>query len=216
MNRLKSYLWVVMLVLGLGAVIYLVRYGGEGVAALRKPVDLYAPDTEYQAITSLDLVYAEYDISMGCFAEVDSTATYYYAVPVFDGGETRWIGLAVTGEADARILDAITDETYAFLAGEKEDYGDTTISKYGTLKKMDEELYGFMQAAFKDLGVYDDEEMGQYVLPLYVSVYVPERAQKLFGGIVIVLVVSLVYLGAKLRSYLVRWRKNNPEETKID
>ena len=217
MNRLKTYLWTLIAAIGVVAAIFLFSHGAGGIASFRPAIDLYAEDTDYQALTAFDLIYADYYASLGCFAEEETTtknrigqvvsqsSTYYYAVPVFSGEDTYWIGLEVAKENDVDMMDEITDATYDYLAGELDDWGDIGLSKYGSLHKMNKEMYGYMVEAFEELG-YDSEEMSQYVLPVYISTFVPENMQKMFVVAVGALLVCVVLLILWVRA-LIRRRK---------
>jgi len=206
--------------IGVASIIFLFSNGAGGIASFRQEIDLYADETDYMDLTAFDLIYADYYISLGCFGEEETTttnrsgkvvsksSTYYYAIPVFSGEDTYWIGLEVAGEKDTNIMDVITDETYAYLADEADDYGFTTLSKYGSLKKMDKEMYGYMVEAFEGLEIYDSEEIAEYVLPVYIETFIPGNLQKMFIVAVACLVFCIVLLVLWVRG-LIRKRKEN-------
>lgn len=151
--------------------------GLDSFASFKKPVDLYADDTDVTKLGRTDAVEADIYAVLDCFATETTTTKrngavtgkskdYYYIVPAFKGDETYYIGVKSNSD-DQRSYDKIADLTWAWLSGESSDFGEQSIHIEGCLKKMDKELLGYMKEWFEESEWFESEaEMEKYVLPV--------------------------------------------------
>lgn len=151
--------------------------GLDSFASFKKPVDLYADDTDVTKLGRTDAVEADIYAVLDCFATETTTTKrngavtgkskdYYYIVPAFKGDETYYIGVKSNSD-DQRNYDKIADLTWAWLSGESSDFGEQSIHIEGCLKKMDKELLGYMKEWFEESEWFESEaEMEKYVLPV--------------------------------------------------
>lgn len=172
-----AFAGVILLLLGVGGMI---NEGWAGIAAYRKPVDLYAPDTDIHDLTKTSNLEAEIYMTFDYFAKMTETSTfygysssrdmdYYFIIPAFSEDEIYFIGIRVEAK-DLDTFTAISEETYAYITGEEPNLGTTTIYEQGTLKKMRDELYDYFTAWFKDAEWFENEnDIEKYVLPLYLD-----------------------------------------------
>lgn len=172
-----AFAGVILLFLGICG---LVSEGWAGIAAYRKPIDLYAEDTDIHDLTKTSNLEAEIYMAFDYFAKTTETSTfysysnsrdvdYYFIIPAFSGDEVYFIGILVEAK-DLDIFNAISEETYAYFIGEENTYGTTTIYEQGTLKDMNDELYGYFTDWFKAANWFDDEhDIEKYVLPIYLN-----------------------------------------------
>lgn len=198
---MKQFLQKLGIIIGIFGIFIMVTSGADGIASFRSGIDLYDYDTDYLELSHLDLIDTEFDVSLGCFVEEETTTKnkygsvtnrsykYYYAIPVYSGDDTYWVSLEVSSN-DMRTMDDIVDETYAYLMGEDEYYGYTYLEKQGRLTKLEDEKYDYMVEMFKELEWYeDDADIEKYVLPVYITTFEPASTRILFivgvGGILI-------------------------------
>lgn len=172
-----AFAGVILLFLGICG---LVSEGWAGIAAYRKPIDLYAEDTDIHDLTKTSNLEAEIYMAFDYFAKTTETSTfysysnsrdvdYYFIIPAFSGDEVYFIGILVEAK-DLDTFNAISEATYAYLIGEENTYGTTTIYEQGTLKDMNDELYGYLTDWFKAANWFDDEhDIEKYVLPIYLN-----------------------------------------------
>lgn len=172
-----AFAGVILLFLGICG---LVSEGWAGIAAYRKPIDLYAEDTDIHDLTKTSNLEAEIYMAFDYFAKTTETSTfynysnsrdvdYYFIIPAFSGDEVYFIGILVEAK-DLDTFNAISVETYAYFIGEENTYGTTTIYEQGTLKDMNDELYGYFTDWFKAANWFDDEQdIEKYVLPIYLN-----------------------------------------------
>lgn len=172
-----AFAGVILLFLGICG---LVSEGWSGIAAYRKPIDLYAENTDIHDLTKTSNLEAEIYMAFDYFAKTTETSTfysysnsrdvdYYFIIPAFSGDEVYFIGILVEAK-DLDTFNAISEETYAYLIGEENTYGTTTIYEQGTLKDMNDELYGYFTDWFKAANWFDDEhDIEKYVLPIYLN-----------------------------------------------
>lgn len=172
-----AFAGVILLFLGICG---LVSEGWAGIAAYRKPIDLYAEDTDIHDLTKTSNLEAEIYMAFDYFAKTTETSTfynysnsrdvdYYFIIPAFSGDEVYFIGILVEAK-DLDTFNAISEETYAYFIGEENTYGTTTIYEQGTLKDMNDELYGYFTDWFKAANWFDDEQdIEKYVLPIYLN-----------------------------------------------
>lgn len=151
--------------------------GMDSFASFKKPVDLYAEDTNVTELGRTDAIEADFYAVLDCFATETTTTKrngsvtgtskdYYYIVPAFDGEDTYYIGVK-SNSTDRKTYDNIADLTWAWLNGENSDYGNVSIHAEGCLKKMDKELLGYMKEWFEEAEWFEsDAEMEKYVLPV--------------------------------------------------
>lgn len=117
-----------------------------------------------------------------------SSAVWYYIVPV---GDESYIGVAVNANEKGAEFDRQTDQTYAWLNEETDQYPDTLHVK-GKLAKMDAEDRALYKAAFKELG-FSDAEFDKYAIDLYVG------SNDFSGGLPILLIgVGILAVGVIL------------------
>lgn len=221
MRRLKMFFFILVAGIAFAAVSALVMDGAGGISAFRPQIDLYADDTDYTKLTKIDHLYAEFDISLGCFVEEETTHTnrttgrveskftrYYYAVPAYSGEDTYWIGVELILEDDMKTMDQVTEETYAYLMADEDAWGYTYLQKHGSLKKLGKEKYEYMVQMFQEMGVYEsDEELKQHVLPVYISTYQPEAMREEFIVAVVALLVCIVIFALTIRSVVQKHKK---------
>lgn len=182
--------------------------GLDGFASFKKPVDLYADDTDVTKLGRLDAVEADIYAVLDCFATETTTTKrngavtgkskdYYYIVPAFAGEETYYIGVK-SSSADQRSFDKIADLTWAWLSGESSDFGNQSIYVEGCLKKMDKELLGYMKEWFEESEWFESEaEMEKYVLPVCLETVRFDTVKVMFlvGIIVFVICAILIITG---------------------
>ncbi len=188
---MKEFLYRMGMVIGMAALIFLFVAGLDGIAAFQSPVDLYDEDTDYNEVSHFAQIDTEFDVSLGCFVEEENTTTrkgavtsrryyYYYAVPVYSGEDTYWIGIRVS-ESDARTWEKITDNTYDYLMGNTDYFGQTTSRHQGRIKKMGDQEYRYMKEMFQEMGWFaDDSQVQKYVLPYYVDPFIPSVCRYMF------------------------------------
>lgn len=152
--------------------------GFDAIAAIGPTYDLYAEDTDYLKLKKTDHINVEIDASLGCFVQETTThkkngavtgtsKKYYYAIPVYSGEETYWIGLEVKA-SEKNKMEQIVDETYAYLMGEDEYYGYTYMEKEGHFRKLPEKKYKYMVEYFEELEWFESQEdLEKYLLPVY-------------------------------------------------
>ena len=172
-----AFAGVILLFLGMCG---LISEGWAGIAAYRQPVDLYAEDTDILELTKTSNLEAEIYMAFDCFAKMTETSSfygysnsrdvdYYFIIPAFSGDEVYFIGILVNAK-DLDTFTAISEETYAYLIGEENTYGTTTIYEQGTLKDMNNELYSYFTEWVKTANWFEDErDIEKYVLPIYLN-----------------------------------------------
>lgn len=164
-----------MLIIGL---VFTVCTFRESVAANRRPVDLYAAETNVSDIGSFDMIrtdiYAVLDVFATSFKTSKGNITSKsncYIIPAFNGDETYYIGIKVNDNSYTQY-DKIMDETYEYLMGYTMDLGETTVEAQGFLKKMDQKTQDLYYDWFRETEWFDsEEEMQKYALPVYINTY---------------------------------------------
>lgn len=164
LSRLKWGLTVCGIIL-LGAGIYTM------VMVSKTPYDLNAlNDDEFK---SGMIVEGDITFNLGAYEESvttrngiqqKSSAIWYYIVPV---GDESYIGVAVKANERGAEFDKQTDQTYAWLNEETDEYP-ITLHVKGKLAKMDSQDKALYKEAFKQLG-YSDSEFEAYGIPLYIG-----------------------------------------------
>lgn len=192
------------------AAVILFVFGLDGIASFKKPVDLYAEDTNVTEIGRTDALEADIYAALDCFATETTTTKrngattstskdYYYIIPAFDGDDTYYIGVKVPSK-NYNSYDKIADLTWAWLAGETSDYGDVTVHAEGCLKKMDDELYGYMVEWFEEAQWFaSDAEIDQYVLAVCLEPvsFHSTRIVVLISVVVLILGIAAFVLGIR-------------------
>lgn len=193
---MKEFFCRIGMGIGILGAVFLFSSFLDAIASFRTPVDLYDDDTDINKLSKINSIETDFDVSLGCFVEEETTtkrngavtnrkSDYFYAIPAYSGDETYWIAIKVS-QGEMRTWEKITDETYDYLNGEDEYFGYTSIAKYGRLKKLDDKKYKYMVELFEELEWFDDDsQISKYVLPLYIDTFKPEavRNMALFGFI---------------------------------
>lgn len=177
----------------------------EGIASLRRSVDLYGADGDYDRLTGFDHIRTDYDFSLGSYMQretstedkygktVDKTYHYYYVIPAYTEENTYWIGLEVP-QQDEDIMEQITDASYAYLMGEESEFGYTYLTKSGCLKKMTDEHYSYLEAMFAEMG-YTSDEIREMTRPYYIATFDEKKVKFTFLLAIGLLACGLVFLG---------------------
>lgn len=172
----RTFMYMIIFV----AVVFLFICGVDTIAAFRKPVDLYAEETDATKLGRTTPVEAEIYAVLECFCTETTTTKrngavtkksydYYYAIPVFAGEETYYVGVKVSDSED-HIYDDICDETWKWLNGTTDRLGELTVQAEGCFHKMDDELYGYMVETFEDMQWFEsDADLEKYLLPVYLK-----------------------------------------------
>ncbi len=201
------------------AVIMLFVCGLDSIASFKKPIDLYAEDTNVTELGRTDAIEADIYASLDCFATETTTTKrngattstkkdYYYIIPAFGGDDTYYIGVKVYSR-DNKSYDKIADLTWAWLGGETSDYGDVTVHAEGCLKEMDDELYDYMVEWFEEAEWFDsDADIDKYVLPVCLE---PVR----FGTTRIMFLVSVGVIILGIIVFVLCFRSDRKHSKKV-
>lgn len=124
---------------------------------------------------------------------VTSTSTdYYYVVPAWDKDEETYYICVKVDKDDRSTYEKITNETWDYLYGHTDYYGDTTIDFEGTIEELDDELYDYMLEWFREGEMFENEtDLRNHVLQLCLEPLDFDSAG-IFIAIVIVLLVLAV------------------------
>lgn len=184
------------------------------IASFTKPVDLYAEETNVKEIGDTQLVEAELYASFGCFVEEETTtknkygnvtnkrSDFYYIVPAFNGEELYYIGVEVPQEKQS-LYEKMTDSTYDYFSGYAADFSEDTIKVTGRLAKLEDDKYQYFREWFEE-EQWTDEEIDEYVLPVYIETFVPSSVRKMFFA-----AIGLMVLGIALLAWgVVKKRRN--------
>lgn len=175
----------------------------DSMASFKNPIDLYAEDTDVTKINDTQLINAEIYAVMDCFVEEETTtknksgaitgkrSDFYYIVPAFNEDDTYYIGIKVP-ESKKSKYDKISDNTYNYLAGYTNDFGDDVVNVTGRLAKLDDKKYAYLREWFEESD-WTEEEIDQYVLPVYIKTFDPATARILFF-----VSIALLFAGAGL------------------
>lgn len=149
------------------------------VAAFKTPVDLYGETTNVSDISKTTPLTADIYAVLDCFVEETTTTKnkngsvtkkeydYYYIIPAYNGDETYYIGIKVPDDKDY-AYDEICELTWQWMYGETENLGDKTVHAEGCLKKMNDEMYGYMVEWFEETEWFETTaDIEKYVLPMY-------------------------------------------------
>ena len=207
MKTLRSVMLVLMIFVGIG----LFYNGLDGIASFKKPVDLYAEDTNVTELGRLDNVEVDVYAILDCFASETTTTKrngsvtgkkvdYYYILPAFDGDDTYYIGLKASSK-EHNDYEKIADLTWDWLEGKTSDYGNVTAHVNGCLKKMDKELYKYMKEWFEEAEWFDsDADIEKYVLNVYLEPVNFGTSRIVFLVCIGIMVVGVIVLILGFRS----------------
>lgn len=225
MKTLRDVIRTIMYMVIFVAVIMLFVCGLDTVAAFQKPVDLYAEETDATGLGRMTPVEAEIYAVLECFCTETTTTKrdgavtkksydYYYAIPVFSGEETYYVGVKVSDSQD-HIYDDICDDTWNWLYGTSDRLGELTVQAEGCFHKMDDELYGYMVETFEDMQWFEnDEDLEKYLLPVYLDQvnFHDTRIMFLaaFGALIVAVAVIIV-----IRSFDKKLDKKAKEQTHV-
>lgn len=203
------------LTIALFAGMFLAIIGLNGIAAFKKPVDLYAETTEVTDISKITPIEADIYAVLDCFVQETTTTKkngsvtskeydYYYIIPAYDGDDEYYIGIKVPDSLDHKY-DEICDLTWDWLYGEENAFGEKTVHTEGRLKKMDKEIYQYMTEWFEEMEWFtSDADIEKYVLAVYLDPFDISATKKktlIGGGILavclLVAVLTLVFEGKK-------------------
>lgn len=212
-QQVASSLAVVGVLLCFFGALVLYSHGLTGVAAQKKPVDLYADETDIHDLTKTTNLEAEIYMTLDYFATETTTTTnngnfvsrdvdHYFIIPAFSGDDAYFIGIRVDKD-DVNTFMTISDETYEYVMGDAADFGMTTIMEEGTLKDMDDEMYGYFVEWFEESGWFENEsDIAKYVLPLYFDPANMANSRLWFRIAGAALLVGIILLVLALVSYL--------------
>lgn len=201
-------------VLAIMGVFFLILGFREGIAGMRKPVDLYGETTNVSEIGYFDMVEADIYATYGSFATKTTTENgkktaeeSYFLIPAYEGDDVRYIGIKVL-EKDYKTFTKICDDTWdweeGYLAGLSEH-----VVKTGCLKKMNKEMQNYYYKALKDAEWFESEaEMKTYALPLYIDTLASPKGMVSFLFVGLGLAVG----GAVL--FVIGYKKENIQEAK--
>lgn len=217
---MKIFLQKLGIALGIFGIFIMVMGGADGIASFRSGIDLYDIDTDYLELSHLDLIDTEFDVSLGCFVEEETTTKnkygsvtnrsykYYYAIPVYSEEDTYWVGLEVSS-SDMRTMDQIVDETYDYLMGEDEYYGYTYLEKQGRLTKLEDEKYDYMVEMFEELEWYEeDADIEKYVLPICITTFDPASSRILFLAGIVGIILGILSAVSSIKGNASHGRRN--------
>lgn len=175
----------------------------EGIAGMKKPVDLYADETNVSEVGFFDMATAEVFEVYGSYATKTTTENgkktneeSYYIIPAHEGDEFRYIGIKVN-EKDYKTFDKIVEETYDYYDGIEPEGDYTTIKVTGCLKKMNKEMQGYYYNTFKKAEWFDsDEEMKKEALPYYLDTLANPKSMVtfLFVGVIMFLAGGIMFV----------------------
>lgn len=100
------------------------------------------------------------------------TYHYYYIIPVFDGDETKYMAVKVS-ESDKKAFDRISDDTWAYLLDEADDFTDEEFAAVGNIQKLDGQGYEYFVEWFEDMEWFDTtdrDEIEEYLLPICLEI----------------------------------------------
>ena len=186
----------------LGLVFAIVSFR-EGIAGLKKPIDLYADETNISEIGYFDMVTVDVFEVYGSFATRTTTENgkktseeSYYLIPAHEGDEYRYIGIRVP-EKEYKIYDKIYKDTYDYYETGVYDTTDYGMVKTGCLKKMKKEMQDYYYSTLKKAEWFeDDATMKAEALPYYLDPIENRKAPvgMLFGGIIAFLVGGILFI----------------------
>jgi len=221
-EQMKIFLQKMGMIFGIFGIFIMIVMGADGIASFRSGVDLYDIDTDYLELSHLDLIDTEFDVSLGCFVEEETTTKnkygsvtnrsykYYYAIPVYSGEDTYWIGLEISS-SNMYTMDQIVDETYNYLMGEDEYYGYTYLELQGRLSKLEDEKYDYMVEMFEEMEWYEnDSDIEKYVLPVYIKTFKPEPTRILFIVGIIGIIAGIISIVSSIKGNAAHGRRNAP------
>ncbi len=175
------------------------------ILSFQDPIDMYAEDFDIIENGKGGHIEAEIYWSLGAFGYETTTTTkngrttssstdYYYTIPAFDkDGETYYIALKVS-ESKRSLLERITDDTWGYLEGTITEWTDNTYDFEGTIKKLDNESYGYLVEFFEELEVYDDDaDLKAHVLPLCLETYDYDSAPMFMTVTLILLALAILF-----------------------
>lgn len=217
---MKIFLQKIGIVLGIFGIFIMITMGADGIASFKSGTDLYDIDTDYFELSRLDLIDTEFDVSLGCFVEEETTTKnkygsvtnrsykYYYAIPAYSGEDTYWIGLEISSD-NMRTMDQIVDETYDYLMGEDAYYGYTYLELQGRLTKLEDEKYDYMVEMFEELEWYeDDDDIEKYVLPVCITTFDPASTRIFFIVGVVGILLGILSIVSSIKGNASHGRRN--------
>lgn len=223
---MKVLLQKIGIAFGIFGIFIMIVAGADGIASFKSGTDLYDIDTDYLELSHLDLIDTEFDVSLGCFVEEETTTKnkygnvtnrsykYYYAIPAYSGEDTYWIGLEISSD-NMRTMDKIVDETYEYLMGEDEYYGYTYLELQGRLAKLEDEKYDYMVEMFEELEWYEsDADIEKYVLPVYITTFDPASSRIFLIVGVVGIILGIISVVSSIKGNATHGRRNAGKNNK--
>jgi len=185
-------------------------------ASLKKPIELYAEDTDVTKLSNRDHVQADIYAVFDYFATgttVDGNTghiigsdgtTYYYLIPVFVPEDETNHYLAVMANTKSapnvrKKLSAIMADTKAYMKNETNTLGTNVLKMDAICQKMNDELTEMMYDYFRDLD-YTEDQIKTYVHPYCLRVLNQSTAKTMLGvsifltSVGIILAVSMIVI----------------------
>ncbi len=189
-----SVAWIVVLCFGAGLAIILFWLGAI--------LQIIGGAKELNGLNSWELsdtlAECEIDYALDCFAEYDDNSGRYYVIPCKEDAYLDSVDyyLAVyVGSNKFDDMDAVCDDTWAYLTGEGENQGRTCFVK-GTIRRMDSDERQYFEEWFYEAGMSEEEYQeyaATYVLMDGYYAYFDGEAK--LPQIIVMTVIALVIIG---------------------
>lgn len=189
----------------------------------KEPVDL--ADVEWDTLDETSHVTVTIDVVWDClYSETTTEKTYFITTNEYESARgyviphlfvnkdgyydiDHFIGVRLTGENDYRIMEQIMEETnnWYFDTTGTVDYGMTTITIEGMLKKMSSEELALMREYLIYYCEYSSSEADELICP-YMIVKANPSAPK------VSMIVASIFLAIAVINYIVGRKKEEKEE----